>query len=193
MVFFYSRMQEEAAAIDNPVYTGIESTTGQTTGNRNQEKVLINPLYGDTAFSGPSNTINSMLQYPAENDEQQHMYEPVDQSSMEEEEGVYETPQGDRDAVQVVSKQEAIADGSGSGDDSDYSRLNLSDVSYATLEPHIPGRKGKGEPTQEEGEYSQLQHIWEHMHCYYFLINHGPPMLCTWAVRQGWSHGHKCA
>ena len=43
----------------------------------------------------------------------------------------------------------------------DYSRLNMRDASYATLEPYIPGRtiSSEVEPTNEEVGYSKLQHI----------------------------------
>lgn len=72
-----------------------------------------------------------------------------------EQEGLYETPQNVAANGFTEMRSEAEKDSA----NDDYSKLIVSNVPYATLEPHIPGNKtNEREPTSEEGGYSLLQH-----------------------------------
>ena len=77
-------------------------------------------------------------------------------SSTNEMEGTYETPH----SVAVNRFTDMGSEAERNSVNDEYSKLNVSDVRYATLEPHIMGnnRNERAEPTSEEGGYSLLQH-----------------------------------
>ena len=141
---------EESRAIDNPVYDSMIETTVVIPTSLNGELEHDNRDTTAATTEGLINTENHMA------------YESVHSTNSPniEMEVLYETPQ----VVTTFEVQEVVKpeESDTNNIDGDYSRLKMSDVSYATLEPYIPQRKTGGSseaPTPEDMGYSHLKHI----------------------------------
>ena len=138
------RSIENTSASDNPVYYGADSTIIQAICPQVNKTM---PLLANGSAKNDT-TIQNFDDY-----DNLEARDSVDCSLIKEREGLYETPQ-------AVAAQGFSSEAEKDVNNENYSRLNINDVDYATLEPHIPGRKwNAAECTTEEGRYSTLQHI----------------------------------
>ena len=138
--------------IDNPVY-GITDRMLDTYTHRNKP-------HSQPAVDAIESTVGERLsktQQSSNDEEERQTYEPVAVNSpLEDDTGgngkmasEYEIPQRQGFTKHEEERNEK------------YSRLNMGEVRYATLEPHIPGRKrtsAKNEKDHQEETYSTLQH-----------------------------------
>ena len=114
-----------------------------------------NQLKETTHLSVNGSVNDSTSNLHSEDIHSQELHQSIGQLPTNEMQGMYETPHS-------VAMNRFTDIGSGAERNyvnDDYSKLNVSDVRYATLEPHIMGNKrNEKEPTSVEGEYSLLQH-----------------------------------
>ena len=134
----YSSLQE-GFALDNPVY-------GSTNIFSHENRALL-----PDSVDGCEIHQNLSADYV-----DQQMYETVQsapENDMEGDTSLYETAQ-----PRGFTRQEG--DESHNVTNDNYSRLNVSDVRYATLEPFIPGKKDsvETESATSDGVYSVLRH-----------------------------------
>lgn len=131
---------------DNPVHyhNGADYAVIQQISYNQLKKTTNNVSVNDS-------TSNQHLE-DSDNQELHQLMGPLPSNEIE---GMYETPH----SVAVNRFTNIGSEAERNSVNDDYSKLNVSDVRYATLEPHIMGNKrNERETTSEEGGYSSLQH-----------------------------------
>ena len=141
----YCHSSIQNTSTDNPVYY-----------HNGADYILIQPLSHrrkKTTHLSTNGSITS-IQHPEDRGNQE-LHQSMDHLPPNEVEGLYETPHPV--AVNGFTDMGSKAEKDSVNDD--YSKLNVRDVRYATLEPHISGNmRNERESTSEEGGYSLLQH-----------------------------------
>lgn len=138
---------QEGFALDNPVY-------GSTNIFSHENRALL-PDSVETTNNDSVDGCEIHQNLSADYVDQQ-MYETVQstpENDMERDTSLYETPQPRGFTRQEGDESHNVTNGN-------YSRLNVSDVRYATLEPFIPGKKDsvETESATSDGVYSVLRH-----------------------------------
>ena len=147
-------------SIPNTIICSNNSTDNSGYYHNGADYTVIQPISNNRPNKTTRLSVNGSVndstsnQHPEDSDNQE-LHQSMGHLLTNEIEGMYEILY----SAAVSSFTDIGSEAERNSVNNDYSKLNVSEIQYATLEPHIMGNKrNEREPTGEEGEYSLLQH-----------------------------------